>query len=158
MTQPKQANQQPPPAPARTYSEVPFGINWGLIYGAPGRAETFMPQARALGAGIARLFFFWGKIEPEPGRFDWTVVDGFLEQVQPSDEVWITVASSSLWATRRATDFLPPSPAHEAAAYYRFVHALVTRCARARALLASRERAEQPHLLGRHRPGVCRPA
>ena len=128
MAQQNQANNNAVLAHARTYPGAPFGINWGLIYGAQGRAETFMPQLRALGAGIARVFFFWGKVEPDPGHFDWDVVDGFLEQLQPSDEVWITVNSSSLWATRRATDFLPPSPARDVAEYHRFVHALVTRC------------------------------
>ena len=136
MAQQNQANNNAVLADARTYPGAPFGINWGLIYGAQGQAETFMPQLRALGAGIARVFFFWGKVEPDPGHFDWDVVDGFLEQLQPSDEVWITVNSSSLWATRRATDFLPPSPARCGRVLplrTRARHAL----SRARALLAS---------------------
>jgi hypothetical protein len=56
-------------------------------------------------------------------------VDAFLDQLDGSEEVWVTVCSSSRWATRQATDFLPPSPAKDLEAYRRFVDRLVRHCA-----------------------------
>ena len=43
--------------------------------------------------------------------------------------MWITVCSSSRWATQQATDFLPPSPAKDLHTYYKFVFRLVRHCA-----------------------------
>jgi hypothetical protein len=34
---------------------------------------------RELGAGLVRVYLYWSQVEPEPGRFDWTVVDAFLD-------------------------------------------------------------------------------
>jgi hypothetical protein len=53
-------------------------------------------------------------------------VDAFLDQLDGSEEVWVTACSSSRWATQQATDFLPPSPAKDPDAYHRFVHRLVS--------------------------------
>ena len=68
-------------------------------------------RSRELGAGLVRVYVYWSQVEPEPGRFDWTVVDSFLRQLTGEEEVWVTVCSSSPWATQQPTDFLPPSPA-----------------------------------------------
>ncbi|MET7802629.1 hypothetical protein ABZS78_39930, partial [Streptomyces decoyicus] len=56
------------------------------------------------------------------------VVDAILGQLDPADEVWVTVCSSSPWATRHRTGFLPSSPARDPRRYERFVSDLVTRC------------------------------
>ncbi len=65
---------------------------------------------------------------PEPGNYTFEVVDAFLDQLNGSEEVWVTVSSSSQ-ATEQATDFLPPSPAKDLEAYDRFVRRLVQHCA-----------------------------
>jgi hypothetical protein len=75
------------------------------------------------------VYFYWSQIEPEPGRYTFEAVDAFLDQLDGSEEVWVTVCSSSRWATRQATDFLPPSPAKDPDAYRRFVDRLVRHCA-----------------------------
>src|SRR5581483_6470861 len=107
----------------------PFGIVRGFIYGDAGaRADVFMPHVRELGAGLIRLFLWWGQIEPEPQRFVWDAVDAFLSQLESSDEAWVMLGSRSLWATRRSADMLPASPARNLDDYYRFVHTLVTHC------------------------------
>jgi hypothetical protein len=112
---------------------VPPGVRLGIVrsvsYGLFGKPETFVPQLRELGAGLVRVYFYWSQVEPEPGRFTFDVVDAFLDQLDGSEEVWVTVCSSSRWATEQATDFLPPSPAKDPDAYYRFVHRLVRHCA-----------------------------
>lgn len=89
----------------------PFGVVRGIVYGYAGTdADVFLPQMRELGTGLVRLFLWWGQIEPEPDHFVWDAVDTLLDQLQPSDEVWIMLGSSSFWATRRSTDLLPASP------------------------------------------------
>ncbi|MBO0683895.1 MAG: hypothetical protein J2P45_12105 [Candidatus Dormibacteraeota bacterium] len=105
-----------------------FGIVRGISYGLFGRPDPFVAQARRLGAGLIRVYIYWGQVEPEPGRWSWEAVDALLEQLDGSEEVWVTVSSSSRWATRQATDFLPPSPARDPEAYYRFVNRLVSHC------------------------------
>ncbi|MBO0686167.1 MAG: hypothetical protein J2P45_23715, partial [Candidatus Dormibacteraeota bacterium] len=105
-----------------------FGIVRGISYGLFGRPDQFVAQARGLGAGLIRVYFYWGQVEPEPGRWSWEAVDTLLEQLDGSEEVWVTISSSSRWATRQATDFLPPSPARDLDAYYQFVHRLVSHC------------------------------
>ena len=107
----------------------PFGVAWGFLYGYPGtKAEVFLPQLRQLGAGCTKLYLTWSQIEPKKGGFDWQAVDTFLGQLQSPDEALIAVWSSSTWATRRASPLLLSSPAKDPDDYYRFVHALVTRC------------------------------
>jgi hypothetical protein len=112
---------------------VPPGIRLGIVrsisYGLFGKPDTFVPQLRELGATLVRVYFFWSQVEPEPGRYTLDAVDAFLEQLDGSEEVWVTVCSSSRWATRQPTEFLPPSPAKDLDAYHRFVDRLVRHCA-----------------------------
>jgi hypothetical protein len=107
---------------------VRLGVVRGISYGLFSPPGEFVPQARALGAGLIRAYLFWSQAEPEPGRYDWGTVDRLLTQLDGSEEVWLTVCSSSKWATRQATDFLPPSPAKDQGAYGEFVRNLVEYC------------------------------
>ena len=107
---------------------VRLGVVRGISYGLFGKPDQFLPQLRELGAGLVRVYFYWSQVEPEPGRWTFDAVDAFLEQLEGSEEVWVTVSSSSRWATRQATDFLPPSPAKDLEAYRRFVDRLVRHC------------------------------
>ncbi|MFF4591716.1 hypothetical protein [Amycolatopsis sp. NPDC001319] len=108
---------------------VRLGVVRGISYGLFGEPGEFVPQARALGAGLLRAYVFWSQVEPRPGEYDWTAVDALLAQLDGDEEVWLTVCSSSPWATKVPTDFLPPSPAHDPATYGRFARELVRRCA-----------------------------
>jgi hypothetical protein len=110
-------------------SSVRLGIVRGISYGLFGKPDEFVPQVRELGATLVRVYFYWSQIEPEPGHYTFEVVDAFLDQLDGSEEVWVTVCSSSPWATEQATDFLPPSPAKDLGAYDRFVRQLVGHCA-----------------------------
>jgi hypothetical protein len=107
---------------------VQLGIVRGISYGVFGPPAPFMEQARTLGARVVRVYFTWNQIEPQPGRYDWSAVDALLDQLQPADDLWITVVSASRWATRQPTDFLPASPPRDNAAYQLFVGALVSHC------------------------------
>jgi hypothetical protein len=104
------------------------GVVRGISYGLFAEPDEFVPAARDLGAGLIRAYVYWSQVEPEPGRYDWTSVDALRNQLTGSEEVWLTVCSSSPWATREAATFLPPSPAKDIAAYAEFVHKLVARC------------------------------
>jgi hypothetical protein len=108
---------------------VRLGIVRGISYGLFGKPDRFLPQLRGLGAGLVRVYLYWSQVEPEPDRWSFDAVDAFLDQLDGSEEVWVTVCSSSRWATRQATDFLPPSPAKDLEAYRRFVDRLVRHCA-----------------------------
>ncbi|MGW0083024.1 hypothetical protein [Streptomyces sp. NPDC003393] len=107
---------------------IRLGIGRGISYGLFGEPDAFVPQIRALGGAVVRVYVYWGQVEPEPGRYDWTAVDAILDQLDPAAETWITVCSSSPWATRTPSRFLPSSPAHDDARYARFVDRLVSRC------------------------------
>ena len=112
---------------------VPPGVRLGIVrsisYGLFGKPDRFVPQLRELGATLVRVYFYWSQVEPEPGRYSFDAVDAFLDQLDGSEDVWVTVCSSSQWATRQATGFLPPSPAKDPGAYRRFVDRLVRHCA-----------------------------
>lgn len=108
---------------------VRLGVVRGISYGLFGEPDEFLPQARALGAGLIRAYVYWGQVEPEPGRYVWDAVDALLKQCDGDEEIWLTVCSSSPWATRQPTDFLPPSPAHDLTVYCGFVRRLVQHCA-----------------------------
>jgi hypothetical protein len=111
--------------PSGTRLGVVRGISYGL-FSPPGE---FVPQARALGAGLIRAYLFWSQAEPQPGEYRWDTVDALLAQAGGDEEIWLTVCSSSPWATRQPTDFLPPSPAKDQRAYGEFVRRLVRHCA-----------------------------
>ncbi|MBP2703032.1 hypothetical protein JOL79_04355 [Microbispora sp. RL4-1S] len=108
---------------------IRLGVVRGISYGLFGKPGEFVPQARALGATLIRAYLYWGQIEPEPGRYEWDVIDALMDQLSGDEELWITLCSSSPWATRVPTDFLPPSPAHDPRAYGSFVRRVVRRCA-----------------------------
>ena len=108
---------------------IRFGIVRSISYGLFGAPDRFVPQVRELGASLVRVYIYWSQIEPRPGEYSFAVVDALLDQLDGSEEVWITVCSSSLWATQVATEFLPPSPAKDLHAYRDFVHRLVSHCA-----------------------------
>ncbi len=105
------------------------GVVRGISYGLFRPPDGFVDEARTIGAGLIRAYIYWAQVEPEPGRYEWDTVDALLDQLHGDEEVWLTVCSSSLWATREATNFLPPSPAKSLPAYGEFVRRLVTHCA-----------------------------
>ncbi|GAB3426284.1 hypothetical protein [Flindersiella endophytica] len=117
-------------ADPQDFSDVRLGVVRGISYGLFGRPDEFVPQARSLGAGLIRAYVFWSQVEPSPGRYDWEAVDALLAQLEGAEDVelWVTVCSSSRWATRQPTDFLPPSPAKDQRAYGEFVERLVRHC------------------------------
>ena len=118
----------PSPDPRPPFPGIRVGLSRGATYGLLDEAEHFMPAARALGARLVRVNLYWSQIEPEPGHFTWDTVDAFLGQLGTDEEAWVTACSSSPWATRRPTRFLPSSPATDLDDYRRFIDELVRHC------------------------------
>ena len=111
-----------------TLSDMRVGVVRGISYGLFGAPDAFAAAARDLGAGLVRLYVYWSQVQPTPDAYRWDTVDAILGQVDDDTELWLTVCSSSQWATQVNTDFLPPSPAHDLGAYGAFVAALVEHC------------------------------
>ncbi|HEY7174070.1 MAG TPA: hypothetical protein VH442_04050, partial [Micromonosporaceae bacterium] len=107
---------------------IRLGVVRGISYGLFAKPDEFGPAARGLGAGLVRAYVYWAQVEPEPGRYVFDTVDALMSQLDGDEEVWITVCSSSPWAARTPTNFLPPSPANDVDAYAEFVRRLVRHC------------------------------
>ena len=106
------------------------GVVRGISHGLFGPPTAFAEAAAGLGVGLVRAYVYWSQVEPEEGHFDFAVVDGLLDDLDAHGmDVWLTVCSSSPWATRVPTTFQPQSPALDATRYGRFVQAVVRRCA-----------------------------
>ncbi len=116
------------PAQDSPLPDVALGIVRGVSYGLFRKPEPFVAELRNLGATLVRIYVYWSQIEPEPGHYDFSVVDTFLSELNGSEQVWITVCSSSPWATRQPTNFLPASPPKALDTYRAFVHRLVSHC------------------------------
>ncbi|WP_209667292.1 beta-galactosidase [Amycolatopsis magusensis] len=117
-----------PPEPGDALPGFRLGVSRGLTYGVHTEPEVFLPEVRALGVRTVRVYLYWAQLEPEPGEFDWTAVDALLDQLEDTDELWITVYSTSTWATRHPNPTLPASAAEDPERYRRFLRELVSRC------------------------------
>jgi len=106
---------------SETFPFEPEGIRLGVVrgisYGLFGPPGEFVPQARALGAGLVRAYLYWSQVEPEPGQYRWDTGAALRGQLTGEEELWITLWSSSPWGTRQPTEFLPPSPALDQGEY-----------------------------------------
>lgn len=111
--------------------DIPAGIRLGVVrgisYGLFGPPDPIAEPVRELGAGVIRCYLYWSQLEPEPGHYVWDALDTLLAEFPGDEEIWITVSSASRWATRRVTDFLPPSPALDPDVFGEFVRRLVAR-------------------------------
>jgi hypothetical protein len=131
---PAQINAPEPSAKSAEHLRIvmpgsPFGIAWGFLYGYEGsKPAQFMPQLRELGAGFTKVYLFWQQLEPTKGNYDWTAVDAYVAQLNSPDEGLIALFSSSLWAVKKPSAMLPPSPAKNPDDYYRLVFNLVKHC------------------------------
>ena len=112
-----------------TMTGSPFGIAAGFLYGYQGvKAYDFMPEVRKLGSALTKVYLFWNQVEPEKGKYDWTAVDKFVDQLKSPDEGLLAFFSSSQWAVKKPSSLLPPSPAKNLDDYYRFVYDVVKHC------------------------------
>ncbi|MBE2215190.1 MAG: hypothetical protein IAE82_15055 [Opitutaceae bacterium] len=106
----------------------PFGIDWGYLYGHLGTTtRPYLPAVRDYGAGFSRVILFWHQLEPQKGRFDWSVLDTYVNELRSPDEGFITLYAASMWATQVPAMLMPAAPAKDPEDYYRFVYETVRR-------------------------------
>ena len=83
---------------------------------------------RNLGLGWIRVDFDWYRIEPEPGRFDWSATDAVIERsAQLGLEVLATVSYTPPWASSRPTNPTIGDPPAETRFWVDFVGAALAR-------------------------------
>ena len=106
-----------------TFSEFPLGVGFGSVY----RGEVFMPYIRELGINLTKLYVFWRQIEPQRGKYNWRVIDKFLNQLDQDSEVLIALWSNSKWGTKEHKFWGGSAPLNMDD-YYKFVFTLVKHC------------------------------
>ena len=110
------------------YDQSPFGINGlNMIHGrqSPNVFEDGLKTAKVMkDAGIhwARLELWWGVLEPEKGKFDWTFSDK-VAQLYRDEKMngLVLLCYSSAWSGK------PPADAEERALYADYVYQVVNR-------------------------------
>jgi polysaccharide biosynthesis protein PslG len=127
------------PRPAKTCPGPLLGVNGTLAYvkNPQYRSATVVADHRLLGAQVVRDSLLWDQIEPQPGRFDWTLTDAFIARLaQAGIEPVLDIMGSPSWANGKAANvpshelFIPPQgPAFDAWVrdYAAFVMAAVKR-------------------------------
>lgn len=73
----------PTPGPSVWLPERTVGSGWGLNLGFNDLAPIELEKIRSTGMKWIRRDLFWHVVEPEKGRWDWTVYDRLLADVQP---------------------------------------------------------------------------
>ncbi|MBC2696160.1 MAG: hypothetical protein HF982_12980 [Desulfobacteraceae bacterium] len=104
-----------------TFKESPFGVAFGEVY----KGEKFMPYIRELGATRTKLYLHWHWIEPQNNKYDWRLVNSFLNQLNDGDEALIAIFTSSSWGAEGTGKGYPPKDYQE---YYNFIYDLVKHC------------------------------
>jgi hypothetical protein len=100
----------------------PFGAAWAFLYGYSGvPAANYATQLKEIGAGFTKVYLFWNQLEPSKGRFDWTALDAFANQLPTPDAGLVAIFSASQWGSEKPSAMLPPSAAKNPDDYYRFV-------------------------------------
>jgi hypothetical protein len=79
------------------------GSSRSISCGLFGKPDQFVPQLRELGAELVRVYFYWSQVEPEPGRYNFDAVDAFLDQLDGSEEIWVTWSAGTWPRTSPAT-------------------------------------------------------
>lgn len=88
-----------------------------------------------LGVDWVRIGVGWAKLEPEPGRFEWSSIDGMVASARGQGmSIMVTIMGLSLWGSKRVPanvgkqgGYLASSPPKDINQYAAFVEALVGR-------------------------------
>lgn len=113
----------PPRLPRVELSEPPISVAYGESY----KGDEFMSYLRELGVSRTSLKIHWWMVERPNDHFDFSLVDTFLDQLDPGEEAMITVfTSSNLGATGGIGKGSPPVDYDE---YHQFIFTLASHCA-----------------------------
>jgi hypothetical protein len=76
----------------------PFGIAFGTEDHFEQYGEGSIQLIRDAGATDFGIHVFWGTIEPENDSYDWSIIDQYVDQIQPGDNAHIMVFTDG-WCT-----------------------------------------------------------
>ncbi len=76
-------------------SPSPFGVAYGE---GSDNLDHFMDYIHDLSLSRTKVSFYWDKLEPEPGIYDFTDLDQYLSQLGPDDQGLINLFTSG-WCT-----------------------------------------------------------
>jgi len=89
-----------PPTPTSTPSAPPFGVAYGT---GSDNLDHFMTYVRDIGVRRGEVSFYWSKLEPQPGVYDFANLDEYLGQLQPGDQALLDVFSDG-WCTNEEAE------------------------------------------------------
>jgi hypothetical protein len=96
---------------------------------SPAFQQWLLADQKAVGGQVMRQIFFWSRIEPAPGSYDWAAYDSFMTSTSRAGmDVLATVGWPAAWASRCPSGPRPWScPPASYADFGRFVAALIGR-------------------------------
>jgi len=74
---------------------TPFGVAFGE---GSARLDHFMDYIHDLGLHRTKVSFYWSKLEPQPGQFDFANLDEYLQQLGPEDQALLNIFTNG-WCT-----------------------------------------------------------
>ncbi len=96
------------PAPGTSSStqimtDSPLGVAFGPLQELQGRnvqssLDGFMTYIHGLGIPRTKVSFYWSKLEPQPGQYDFHELDTYLDQLGPDDRALLNLFTDG-WCT-----------------------------------------------------------
>lgn len=74
----------------------PFGVAYGE---GSSNLDHFMDYIHDLGVSRTKVSFYWHNLEPQPGAYDFTVLDQYLSQLSPDDQGLLNIFTDG-WCTQ----------------------------------------------------------
>ena len=94
----------------------------------PGAQARYYRYIAAAGIGVVRLSVSWERVEPDPGRFDWSGMDERIGALQAADlQPFLTFESDAKWATRPETQGVRNAAPTDLGQWQAFVSKVVER-------------------------------
>lgn len=82
-------------APAEPVPGSPLGVAFGE---GSRNLDHFLDYIHDLGVSRTKVSFYWHELEPQPGVYDFSVLDQYLSQLGPDDQALLNVFTSG-WCT-----------------------------------------------------------
>ena len=82
-------------APAEPVPGSPFGVAFGE---GSRNLDHFLDYIHDLGVSRTKVSFYWHELEPQPGVYDFAVLDQYLSQLGPDDQALLNIFTSG-WCT-----------------------------------------------------------
>ncbi len=96
---------QPEPAtqtqtPVAVSSASPFGVAYGE---GSSKLDHFMDYIHDLGLHRTKVSFYWSKLEPKPGKYNFSNLDEYLHQLGPADQGLFNIFTNG-WCTNEQAE------------------------------------------------------